>query len=156
MLISSYSKSLHRARIRDGRVATLELIQLRKRNGRIRDLIEDSHGRIVLMFDTGSIAIAEPIDSGSNINNGKMTLSMKGEMLFSSCTGCHTISGEADHGIGPDLAQIVNRPIASVAGYNYSEGLKSISGSWSEENLATHLTRDTTHHEEHEANGGKN
>lgn len=135
LLIASYSKSLHRARVRDGRVVTLEAIQLRKRNGRIRDLIEDSHGRIVLMFDTGSIAIVEPVDSASSRNGGEMSLSMKGEMLFSSCTGCHTISGGAGHGIGPDLAQVVSRPIASVAGYNYSTGLKDVSGRWSEENL---------------------
>lgn len=135
LLIASYSKSLHRARIRDGRMVTLEPIRLRKRNGRIRDLIEDSKGRIVLMLDTGSIAIVEPVESDSSLNNEDMSVSMRGEMLFSACLGCHTVTGEAAHGIGPDLAQIHNRSIASAAGYNYSAGLQKISGSWSEENL---------------------
>jgi len=138
-LVASYFKSLHRVHIRDGRVITLEPIQLRKRNGRIRDLIEDSKGRVVLMFDTGSIAIVEPIGSNPNTNGGEMTLSMKGEMLFSSCLGCHTTSGSTAHGIGPDLAGIYNKTIASATGYNYSESLKGMPGSWSETNLDSFL-----------------
>lgn len=62
-LIASFSKSIHRARIRDGRVITLEPVRLRSRNGRVRDLIEDSKGRVVVYFDTGSIAIVEPVGS---------------------------------------------------------------------------------------------
>ncbi len=134
LLIASYSKSLHRARIREGRVITLEPIPLRKRNGRIRDLIEDAEGRIVLMFDTGSIAIVEPVNSNSS-SNKDISPAMRGEMLFSTCLGCHTIKGGTEHGIGPDLATIYNRPIASALGYNYSEGLSNVSGSWSADKL---------------------
>ncbi|NOQ15582.1 MAG: c-type cytochrome [Methyloprofundus sp.] len=143
-LIASFSKSIHRARIRDGRLVTLEPVRLRGRNGRVRDLIEDSKGRVVVYFDTGSIAIVEPVGSPSDSKNGAMPIAMQGEMLFSACLGCHTATEGAEHGIGPDLNQIYNRSIASAADYNYSTGLQKISGKWSEENLDQFLANPQT------------
>lgn len=141
LLIASYSNSLQRARIRNGRVVTLEPIHLRRRNGRIRDLIEDSKGRIVLLFDTGSIVLVKPINNASStLKDDKLSPLVRGELLFASCLGCHAASDGTNHKIGPDLAHIYNRPIASATGYNYSEGLKNISGSWSVKNLDSFLT----------------
>ncbi|SHE19501.1 membrane c-type cytochrome cy [methanotrophic endosymbiont of Bathymodiolus puteoserpentis (Logatchev)] len=62
------------------------------------------------------------------------------KLICAHSLGCHAASDGTNHKIGPDLAHIYNRPIASATGYNYSEGLKNISGSWSVKNLDSFLT----------------
>ena len=60
LLIGSFRESLLRARIRSGRVVTLEPIPLRAWRGRIRDLFEDRHGNIVVWFDDGYWRFSNP------------------------------------------------------------------------------------------------
>ncbi len=43
------------------------------------------------------------------------------------------------HGIGPDLWGVVGRRIATGRDYRYSEALKAIPGTWSEERLDAFL-----------------
>ena len=49
----------------------------------------------------------------------------KGEKVFAKCKACHKVDG-ADI-TGPHLNGVVDRPIASVAGFGYSDGLKALS-----------------------------
>lgn len=57
------------------------------------------------------------------------------ELYSAECRGCHGVS------IAPTLRGLIDRPIASVAGFSgYSEGLKARSGdTWSEANLDAFL-----------------
>jgi cytochrome c len=54
----------------------------------------------------------------------------RGEAAAKQCASCHTF----DKG-GANLYGIVNRPKASVAGFNYSAPLKAKGGNWSYEDL---------------------
>ncbi len=133
LLIGSLRESLLRARIRSGRVVTLEPVPLRAWRGRIRDLFEDRHGNIVVWFDDGVLAFLEPaahMPDAIPQNN-----SVRNQALFNACAGCHTLGDGSTHGIGPDLSGIVNRPIAAKNGYAYSPALAQLSGRWTEENL---------------------
>lgn len=133
LLIGSFSASLIRARIRADRVVTLEHVRLRNRRARIRDLIEDRNGNIVLWFDDGPIAFLEPADSASAVTS--QTKEARGQSLFAACTGCHAVADGATHGIGPDLAGIMDRPIADSDGFPYSPALAGLPGRWTEKVL---------------------
>jgi cytochrome c len=58
------------------------------------------------------------------------------------CTACHSLDKGGKHKIGPNLWDLIDRPIASAAGYGYSDALKAKSGeAWSYENLDAFLTK---------------
>jgi cytochrome c len=54
----------------------------------------------------------------------------KGESIFKKCVACHTIAQGAANGIGPNLWATVGKPLASHAGFAYSDALKSKGGTW--------------------------
>jgi cytochrome c2 len=133
ILIGSFRQSLFRARIRSGRVVTLEQVRLRTSRGRIRDLFEDRDGNIVVWFDDGVLAILEPTDSVAAA--APEASDVRGETLFAACAGCHAVADGSNHGLGPDLAGIVNRPIAGSEGFVYSGPMAQLQGRWTVENL---------------------
>lgn len=47
-----------------------------------------------------------------------------------SCAGCHSFIENGPKLAGPDLIEIVGRPKASAAGWEYSEALKRLGGVW--------------------------
>ena len=141
LLVASYKESLRRLRVREGRVIYQEPIMVLKRNGRIRDLMEDQQGRIVLWLDGGSLAILEPLDAA-----GPASEELSGQILYVQCAGCHNIKTGGGHprdskvpGIGPDLLGVVGSQIAASPDYSYTEALKKTPGNWSIENLDSFL-----------------
>jgi cytochrome c len=56
------------------------------------------------------------------------------------CETCHNFSKGQGNKIGPDLYGVVGRPVASVAGFNYSAALKAKGGTWTFDALNTWLT----------------
>jgi len=66
----------------------------------------------------------------------------KGQLVFNRCRACHAIGAGARNKAGPQLNGIVGRKAASVAGFNYSEAIKTAAGSgltWTEANLTAYL-----------------
>lgn len=61
----------------------------------------------------------------------------KGEKVFGKCKACHKIDG--GDGTGPHLNGVVGRPVASIAGFGYSDGMKAHGGDWTPEALETFL-----------------
>jgi len=59
----------------------------------------------------------------------------KGEQLAKVCQTCHNLEKGAGPKIGPPLWGVVGRPIASVAGFSYSDSLKAVGGDWTWEAL---------------------
>lgn len=53
-----------------------------------------------------------------------------GENIFKKCVACHTIAPGGANGIGPNLHGIMGAQHSAVAGFAYSDALKSISGAW--------------------------
>ena len=59
----------------------------------------------------------------------------KGEGEFKACKACHKLEAGANS-TGPTLFGVVDRPIASVADFGYSDALLALSGeSWTPEHL---------------------
>lgn len=56
-----------------------------------------------------------------------------GEKVFNKCKACHKIDGT--NGTGPHLDGVVGRPVASVAGFEFSGALKALGGDWTPEHM---------------------
>ena len=59
----------------------------------------------------------------------------KGEAVFKKCTACHTIAQGGPNGIGPNLWAAMGKPHGHVAGFAYSDALKSAPGNWDWEGM---------------------
>ena len=136
LLICSFNESLHRAHVKDGRVTVMEPIMVRPRNGRLRDIVETSDGRIVLLLDLGALAFLEPLDANSNSPDAETA---RGALLFGACQQCHKVGDGSLHAAGPDLHRIVNRPVATAPGFKYSPAMSALTGNWDEQRLDTFL-----------------
>ncbi|WP_321325970.1 cytochrome c family protein [uncultured Parasphingorhabdus sp.] len=53
-----------------------------------------------------------------------------GEKVFAKCAACHTINQGGANGVGPNLWDTMGKPHGHVAGFAYSDALKSIPGNW--------------------------
>ena len=60
----------------------------------------------------------------------------KGEQLAKVCTACHDFAKGGVAKVGPPLWGVVGRPVATIAGFNYSDSIKAIGGDWTFEKLA--------------------
>jgi cytochrome c2 len=118
--------ALYRARVRNARIVMLERIPFGRR---IRDLAEGSAGQLMMWSDKGALL---EIETDRDVGTG--------EALFQACTGCHMIGEGVDHGIGPDLHKVVNRPVAAGVGYRYSPAMQQLGGRWDREQLDRFLT----------------
>ncbi len=54
----------------------------------------------------------------------------KGEQVFKKCTACHTIAQGGANQLGPNLWATMGKPHGHVAGFAYSDALKSKPGVW--------------------------
>jgi cytochrome c len=66
----------------------------------------------------------------------------KGASVAKQCEACHNFKEGAGAKIGPDLYSVVDRPIATAPGFNYSAALKSKKGGkWDFDTLNKWLTK---------------
>lgn len=64
----------------------------------------------------------------------------KGASAAKKCAACHNFQEGAGAKVGPDLYGIVDRPVASVAGFGYSAAMKAKGGEWTPLALNKFLT----------------
>lgn len=64
----------------------------------------------------------------------------KGETNAKPCQACHSFEKGGAVKVGPPLYGIVNRPVGSIAGFSYSEGLKAKGGNWTLEAINGFIT----------------
>jgi cytochrome c len=65
-----------------------------------------------------------------------------GAKAVRKCTACHSLDKGGKNKIGPNLWDIIGRPIGAAAGYKYSAALKGKSGeTWGFENLDAFLAK---------------
>lgn len=63
-----------------------------------------------------------------------------GQKVFDTqCVICHSVSGKGGV-IGPDLAGVVGRKVATAPGFAYSKAMKGKSHMWTKGNLEIYLT----------------
>ncbi|MGH1419952.1 MAG: c-type cytochrome [Hyphomicrobiaceae bacterium] len=62
-----------------------------------------------------------------------------GKKFMKKCSACHGWEPSSKNKVGPSLWGIVERPIASVPGFKYSEAMKAKGGNWTLESLAGFL-----------------
>lgn len=140
LLIASFTKTLFRLRVHEGRAIFVEPITI---PGRIRDLLEDANGQIVLYLDGGTLVFLNPVSRayGTSLSGKGKNIAeeMRGQFLFASCDACHKMKDGTSHGLGPDLAQVVGRKIAGSPGFNYSDALMKHQGAWTREKLDSFL-----------------
>jgi cytochrome c len=55
----------------------------------------------------------------------------KGQATAKQCQACHTFEKGGPNRVGPNLWNVVGRPKASEAGFNYSAAMKAKGGNWS-------------------------
>jgi len=126
MVASLTGRSLFRLRILDQRVVYSEEIRI---DCRIRDILQTRDGELLAWCDdANSILALAPADANDN-----------GEMLFTQCEGCHSITENRIPGVGPDLRGISGREIASLEGFQYSTALKKLRGRWTANSLDSFL-----------------
>ena len=59
----------------------------------------------------------------------------KGQKVFKKCAACHTVDEGGKNKVGPNLWNIVNRPIASHEGFAFSDAMAELEGEWDFERL---------------------
>lgn len=112
---------IQRVRTRGRQVVYAEGFRVGKQ---VRALVEGEDGRIVFWTDDTVIGTIAP-------NRGA-----SGEASFAlRCGGCHAAGKEAEYKIGPNLAGVVGRPVASAPGFLYSAALRALGGKWTAERL---------------------
>jgi cytochrome c len=62
-----------------------------------------------------------------------------GEDSFKKCAACHTNTKGGENKVGPNLWNIIGRPVGQVAGFAYSDAVKAKGGNWTWEALALYL-----------------
>ena len=121
-------ESLHRLRLREGRVILDEPIRV---GGRIRDIAIDGDGRILVKLDNDPVvlAVSNADATDRNVPRG-----------LAQCAGCHqTDPSDGATYSGPTLVGVLGRKIGSVPGYDYSRDLASMRGTWDPNKLAAFL-----------------
>ncbi len=65
-----------------------------------------------------------------------------GQKVAKKCGACHSFDQGGPNKVGPNLWNVVERPIASVEGFGYSDDLKGLSGeSWTFEHLSAFIAK---------------
>ncbi|HEY2226678.1 MAG TPA: cytochrome c family protein [Xanthobacteraceae bacterium] len=65
----------------------------------------------------------------------------RGEDAAKVCQACHTFEKGGPAKIGPNLWGVVGRTRATMAGFDYSSGMKSMGGTWTVDDLNQFLTK---------------
>jgi cytochrome c len=64
----------------------------------------------------------------------------KGQSSAKKCAACHVFEKGGPNKVGPDLYGVVERPVASHEGFNYSAALKGKGGNWTFDDIDKFIT----------------
>ncbi len=65
----------------------------------------------------------------------------KGQNYVKACEACHSFDKGGPVKVGPPLWGVVGRPVASIAGFSYSDAVKKIGGDWTYDKLNQWITK---------------
>lgn len=60
------------------------------------------------------------------------------DVFSAECSGCHSLM-RGKNKMGPSLFGVIGRPAGSIAGFNYSDGMKASGITWGEDTLQRYL-----------------
>lgn len=63
----------------------------------------------------------------------------RGQAAVRKCAACHTFAPGEPNKVGPNLAGVLGRPLASHPGFGYSNALKSKGGQWGYEEVSAFI-----------------
>ena len=89
-----------------------------------------------------TIAAAEAAADGMAGGAGAMIAvasAEAGETVARKCKSCHTFEAGGANRVGPNLWDTVDRDIASIEGYRYSDAMESQEGAWTYDRLWSYL-----------------
>ena len=95
-------------------------------------------------------AAAEPVEAAAPADDGgegmqiDMALAEEGEGVFRQCRACHMVGEGAQNRVGPQLNDIIGRPMGGIDGFRYSASMEEMGeegGVWTEETLAEFLVK---------------
>lgn len=72
------------------------------------------------------------IDIGALMKTANAT---DGQNEAKKCSACHNFTQGGANRVGPDLWAVLGRKKAAHAGFNYSQALQSLGGTWTEDDL---------------------
>lgn len=67
----------------------------------------------------------------------------EGKAAFANCSACHTLEQGAPNGAGPNLYGIVGRAAGKVAGFSYSDAMKTSGITWTATELDSFIADPT-------------
>ena len=94
--------------------------------------------------DTSMLEPPEPGDRHAEASDPVLAMitgasPQEGGRLARACRACHTFARGGANRVGPNLWNMVDRDIASVEGFSYSDALGAESGAWTWHRLWTYL-----------------
>ncbi|GAB2458208.1 cytochrome c family protein [Comamonas humi] len=87
----------------------------------------------VLMAMLGGLVAAGAFAQDSE--GGSADELARAKKLYMTCAACHTNDGSGRHAAGPNLAEVVGRPIGKAKGFSFSPAMKSAKGTWTPQKL---------------------
>ena len=127
LLLSSFiSELLYHPKISDGKVSyVVEEIKMDEANLSENETKEE---------DIISEEEIEKLLTKANLDAGE-------KFAVKNCSACHSFELPIKNKVGPSLATIMNRKVASLENYKYSKALQNIDMDWSYKNLYLFLEK---------------
>lgn len=104
----------------------------------------EENAYVVAASEGGAAEEAAPADEGPSLEPIVPLLAAadpaSGEKVSRKCSACHSFDEGGPNKVGPNLYDVVNRPIGTHEGFNYSDTLAGMSGeTWTYESLNAFL-----------------
>ena len=130
--------------------ATIAALLVAFGSGTVADIIQGGHGDkkakpgyelpVTAPTAGGKAETAKPFDAAAVVAQVKSASAENGAAVFKPCVACHTPQKGGKPGTGPNLFDIVGKPVGANAEFpRYSAALKAAGGNWTFERLATYL-----------------
>ena len=63
----------------------------------------------------------------------------RGKKIYQKCAVCHTLDSTGNHLAGPNLYQLIGRPVGKVDGFKFSRKLRKSEDTWTADHLDSFL-----------------
>ena len=81
--------------------------------------------------------MGKPVDITPYLAKADLKL---GAQIIKRCQACHNFEKDKPNSVGPNQYGLVGRKVASVAGFDYSDGMKKKGGAWTFQAISDFLT----------------